>query len=85
MRPVPTWAASPSGPGASGRPGEGAACARPGSCTDGRQQSAIAHMAAAAPTTVAKQFASATTLHTTTQRWQQSGTERPLGTGHWRL
>ena len=85
MRPTPTWAASSSRPRAIGRPGGGAVCARLGSRISGRQQSAIASGATAAPMTVAKQFVPATIWPTTTQRWQQSGTGRAMGTGHQRL
>ena len=85
MRLTLTWAASPSLLRAGGRSGGAAACARLGGRTGGRQSSAIAQRAPAAPTRLAKQFAPATTWLTTTQRWQRSGTGRPMGKGHQRL
>ena len=85
MRPMPTWAASPSLPKAKERLGGAAACARPGSRTGGRRASRIAPMAGAAPTMLAKQCAPATIWLTSTQRWQRSGTGRPMGRGHQRL
>ena len=85
MRPTSTWARSSLGPGAAGRPGGGAACAKLGSHTGGKLQSNIAQMARAAPTMLAEQCALATIWPTTTQRWLRSGTGRPMGTGHQRL
>ena len=85
MQPTLTWAAASSHPIAAGRPGGGAACARPGSRTGGRQQSATAQMAPAVPTIAGEPCAPATTWPTTTQRWQRSGTGRPTGKGHQRL
>ena len=82
MRPTPTWAASSLRPRATGRSGGAVACARLGSRTDGRQQSAIVSKATAAPTTLAKQSAPAMIWLTTTQRWQRSGTGRPMGKAH---
>ena len=82
MRLMPT---SPLRPTAVERPGGGAACARLGSRTGGRHSSAIAQMAKAAPTTVAKQFVPATTWPTTTKKWQQSGTGQQMGKGHQKL
>ena len=84
MQPTLTWAAASSHPIAAGRPGGGAACARLGSRTGGRQPSAIAQMAASALMTVAKQFAPATTWPTTIQKWQQNGTGRPMWKGRQR-
>ena len=85
MRLMPTWAASSLRPRAAGRSGGAAACARPGSRTGGNQQSAIASMAGAALTRQAEQSAPATIWLTSIQRWQRSGTGRPMGRGHQRL
>ena len=85
MRLTLTWAASSLRPRATGRPGGGAACARPGSRTSGKQRSRIAQMVPAVPTRLAEQSAPAMTLPTPTKRWQQSGTGRPMGERHQRL
>ena len=82
MRPTPTWAASPSLPKVGGRSGGAAASARPGSHTGGRHKSLIAQTASAVLTRLAKQCAPATTWPTTTQKWQQSETGRPMGKRH---
>ena len=82
MRPMPTWAASPSFPRVTGRSGGAAASARLGSRTGGKRDSKVAQTAAAAPMFLAEQPALATTWPTTTQRWQRSRTGRPMGTGH---
>ena len=85
MRQMPTWAASPSLQKVEGRSGGAGACARLGSRTGGRRRSPVGQMATAAPTVLAKQSAPAMTWLTTTQRWQRSGTGRPMGRGHQRL
>ena len=77
-----TWAASPSLLRVGGGSGGGAASARLGSHTGGRRRSTVAHVASTAPTILAEPFAPAMTWPTTTQRWQWSGTGRPLGKGH---
>ena len=85
MRPMPIWAASPLRLIATERPGGGAACARLGGRTGGTQESAVAPEAPAAPTMLAEQCAPAMIWLTTTQRWQRSGTGRPMGEGRQRL
>ena len=82
MRPMPTWAASSSLRKVEGRPGGAVACARLGSRTGGKRGFTIVQMATAAPTTVAEQSAPAMIWPTTTQRWQRSGTGRPMGKAH---
>ena len=85
MRLRPTWAASSSRLKATGRSGGAAACARPGSRTSGKQVATIAPTAVAAPKRLAEQCAPAVTWLTSTQRWQRSGTGRPMGKGHQHL
>ena len=85
MQPTPTWARPPSLPRARGRSGGPAACARLGNRTGGRQQSATAEVAPAAPTRLPELSAPAMTWPTTTEMWQRSGTGRPRGKGCQRL
>ena len=85
MRPTPTWAGSSLRLRAAGRPGGWAAYVRRGSRTGSKRLYNTAQMAADAPTILAKQSVPAMIWPTTTQRWQRSGTGRPMGRGHQRL